>query len=313
MKCKDATHSAAERMVQWWAIDSELPPSWFSINELTAKLWPTWICNSDCISCGCPCDWPCSAKWASSRRGKEALANLYTLNTEFTAAVGTAMNKYDDKDMQKVLQFPVPAEHIGKFVADRTKSRPVQLVVSTLIPRHNFLHFSKDLRQAGFRFDDALTRSQQAERKSLSLDFQSLKAKGYQPYFQGSLLQPYTRSWSRPTHVWREKQTEPQQLFELLAVTNEPYIHVCCRPPAELHWSIYISVYYDFHVDTLIMTVVYTWDLDLTPNYMARDSNLLHIWVLSTHGDICWQFPDDDFVCQRRSFVCFVFWWKTAI
>jgi len=111
------------------------------------------------------------------------------------------MNKYDDKDMQKVLQFPVPAEHIGKFVADRTKSRPVQLVVSTLIPRHNFLHFSKDLRQAGFRFDDALTRSQQAERKSLSLDFQSLKAKGYQPYFQGSLLQPYTRSWSRPTQV----------------------------------------------------------------------------------------------------------------
>lgn len=30
--------------------------------------------------------------------------------------------------------------------------------------------------------DDDITRSQQAERKSLSLDFQSLRSKGYQPY-----------------------------------------------------------------------------------------------------------------------------------
>jgi len=73
------------------------------------------------------------------------------------------------------------------------------LVFSSLIHRHHFLKFSKDFRQAGFRLDDDLTRSQQAERKSLSLDFQSLKTKGYQPYFRGSLLQYY--SDNKTTHV----------------------------------------------------------------------------------------------------------------
>ncbi len=68
------------------------------------------------------------------------------------------------------------------------------MVFSSLIHRHNFLKFSKDFRQAGFRLDDDLTRSQQAERKSLSLDFQSLKTKGYQPYFRGSLLQYLPRA-----------------------------------------------------------------------------------------------------------------------
>ncbi len=38
-----------------------------------------------------------------------------------------------------------------------------------------------DFRLAGFRLDDDLTKSQQAERKSLSLDFHSFKTKGYQP------------------------------------------------------------------------------------------------------------------------------------
>ena len=57
------------------------------------------------------------------------------------------------------------------------------------IYKHSFLEFSKDFRLAGFRLDDDLTKSQQLERNSLSLDFQSLKTKGYQPYFRGSLLQ----------------------------------------------------------------------------------------------------------------------------
>ncbi len=83
-------------------------------------------------------------------------------------------------------------ERIGKFVADRTKPRPVRLVFSSLIYKHSFLEFSKDFRQAGSRLDDDLTKSQQAERKSLSLDFQSLKTKGYQPYFRSSLLQYYS-------------------------------------------------------------------------------------------------------------------------
>ncbi len=52
----------------------------------------------------------------------------------------------------------------------------------------------KDLRQAGFRLDDDLTRSQQAERKTVNLDFQVLKIKGYQPYFRGSLMQYYSNN-----------------------------------------------------------------------------------------------------------------------
>jgi len=57
---------------------------------------------------------------------------------------------------------------------------------------HPPLSLHKDLRQAGFRVDDDLTRSQQAERSSLSLDFQGLKSKENQPYFRGSLRKYYS-------------------------------------------------------------------------------------------------------------------------
>ncbi len=125
-------------------------------------------------------------------RAKNRFEVLKTLNTELDTAVETALDKYGEKDLEKLFTCIVAAERIGKFVADRTKPRPVRLVFSSLIHRHHFLKFSKDFRQAGFRLDDDLTRSQQAERKSLSLDFQSLKTKGYQPYFRGSLLQYYS-------------------------------------------------------------------------------------------------------------------------
>ena len=92
------------------------------------------------------------------------------------------------------------------------KPRPVRLVFSSLICKHGFLEFSKDFGLAGLRLDDDLTKSQQAERKSLSQDFQSLKTKGYQPYFRGSLLQYY--SDNKNTLVGREKQTRSQQLHE---------------------------------------------------------------------------------------------------
>ncbi len=125
-------------------------------------------------------------------RAKNRFEAMNTLDTELNAAVETALNKHGEKDMQKLFAPPLAAERIGKFVADRTKPRPVRLVFSSLIYKHSFLEFSKDFRQAGFRLDDDLTKSQQAERKSLSLDFQSLKTKGYQPYFRGSLLQYYS-------------------------------------------------------------------------------------------------------------------------
>ena len=104
------------------------------------------------------------------------------------------MSEYtvDEETMKTVL--PTTIERIGQFTADRTKPRPVRLVFSTLLQKHGFLRMAKVLRQAGFRLDDDLTRSQQAERKTLSLDFQDLKIKGYQPYFRGSLLQYYSNN-----------------------------------------------------------------------------------------------------------------------
>ncbi len=137
--------------------------------------------------------WLCPTYQKKEREREEQVRGTQkNLNTELNTAVETALNKHGDKDLEKLFTCLVAAERIGKFVADRTKPRPVRLVFSSLIHRHNFLKFSKDFRQAGFRLDDDLTRSQQAERKSLSLDFQSLKTKGYQPYFRGSLLQYYS-------------------------------------------------------------------------------------------------------------------------
>ncbi|DBA74999.1 TPA: hypothetical protein ACH3X1_010342 [Trebouxia sp. C0004] len=109
-------------------------------------------------------------------RGKNRVEAVKSLNTEFKTAAETALDKYEEKDVQKLFTCPINAERLGKFSADRTKPRPV---FSSLIHRHIFLRFSKDFRQAGFRLDNDLTRSQQTERNNLSLDFQSLKTKGY--------------------------------------------------------------------------------------------------------------------------------------
>ncbi|DBA99472.1 TPA: hypothetical protein ACH3X3_012062 [Trebouxia sp. C0006] len=127
-------------------------------------------------------------------KAKNRFEAIKTVAKEFDAAVEVAMSEYtvDEETMKTVL--PTTIERIGQFTADRTKPRPVRLVFSTLLQKHGFLRMAKVLRQAGFRLDDALTRSQQAERKTLSLDFQDLKIKGYQPYFRGSLLQYYSNN-----------------------------------------------------------------------------------------------------------------------
>ncbi len=162
---------------------------------------------------------------------------------------------------------PVAAERIGKFVADRTNPRPVRLVFSSLIYKHSFLEFSKDFRQAGFRLDDDLTKSQQAERKSLSLDFQTLKTKGYQPYFRGSLEAVLQRQ--QKPHMCEEKSRQNTSSCMNVAVTHEPYydmVYACGHIPGlqtsckvlliSDKLSVYKSVNDDFHVDMLIVTVV---------------------------------------------------------
>lgn len=71
-------------------------------------------------------------------------------------------------------------ERIGKLFADGTKPRLVRLVFGTPNTQAHLPALSKDSRQPGARLDVDLTRSQQAERKSLSLNFQSLKIKVHQ-------------------------------------------------------------------------------------------------------------------------------------
>ncbi len=126
-------------------------------------------------------------------KAKNRFEAINTVAKEFDAAVEVAMSEYTvDEEYMKTM--PTTMERIGQFTADRTKPRPVRLVFSTLLQKHGFLRMAKVLRQAGFRLDDDLTRSQQAERKTLSLDFQDLKIKGYQPYFRDSLLQYYSNN-----------------------------------------------------------------------------------------------------------------------
>ncbi|DBA90840.1 TPA: hypothetical protein ACH3X1_004039 [Trebouxia sp. C0004] len=149
-------------------------------------------------------------------RGKNRFEAVKSLNTEFNTASETALDKYEERDVQKLLgdTCPITAERIGKFSADRTTPRPVRLVFSTLIHRHIFLRFSKDFRQAGLRLDDDLTRSQQIERNNLSLEFQSLKSKGYQPYFRGLLLHYHSEN---KTHTCGKGKADRVQLHELSA------------------------------------------------------------------------------------------------
>ena len=70
-------------------------------------------------------------------RAKDRSEARETLGTEYAIAVGTALNEYNEKEMKKVLELPTAMERIGKFVADRTKPRLVQLLFSRSLHKHN--------------------------------------------------------------------------------------------------------------------------------------------------------------------------------
>ena len=59
--------------------------------------------------------------------------------------------------------------------------------------KHLFLKYAKVLRQAGFRVDDDLTPLQQQERTLLEEDAETLRTKGYHPFFRGSQLHYFHR------------------------------------------------------------------------------------------------------------------------
>ena len=79
-------------------------------------------------------------------------------------------------------------QRIGRISASKQKARPVRFRFDTDRAKHMFLAHAQELRQAGIRVDDDLTRHQQQERRSLDSDFKALKAKGYQPFWRGSQL-----------------------------------------------------------------------------------------------------------------------------
>ena len=79
------------------------------------------VVNSGCVQ------GPKEGETAKTRRQA-----LKPLTTEFSAAVETTLNKYDDKDVRNLVDIPVAAERLGKFVADCTKPRTIQLVYEVL-------------------------------------------------------------------------------------------------------------------------------------------------------------------------------------
>ncbi len=97
-------------------------------------------------------------------RAKNRREAFKTAAKGIDTAVETALSEYDEESIRRII--PTTVERVGQSIADRTKPRPVRLVFSSVLQKHAFLRMAKDFRQAGFRLDDGLTRSQQAERKT---------------------------------------------------------------------------------------------------------------------------------------------------
>ena len=107
-------------------------------------------------------------------------------------------------------------KRMGRFMPNSKKPRPVLIMFSSPDDKHKLLKMSQKMRERGLRLDDWLTEVQQQERSSLNNDFQTLKGKGYKPFFRGSVL-VYRSS---KTHVFarRAKQTLPHLLHRASVV-----------------------------------------------------------------------------------------------
>lgn len=118
-------------------------------------------------------------------------------------AVGAALSKAGapGEEVDQVLRStaPIAIQRIGKVAADRSKPRPIRLVFNTPQQKHTVLSYAKDLRQAGVRVDDDLTRAQQTERRGLDLDFQVLKRQRAPILL--SCLASQVLQWQQETHM----------------------------------------------------------------------------------------------------------------
>ena len=77
---------------------------------------------------------------------------------------------------------------LGTCSSDQNKHRPVMVKFATVDEKDTFLKHAKQLKPARIKWDDYLTRQQQEEQPALTADFQTLRDKGYKPFFQGSQL-----------------------------------------------------------------------------------------------------------------------------
>ena len=64
----------------------------------------------------------------------------------------------------------------------------MRLKFGTLDGKHLFLQYAKVVRQACLKVDDDLAPLQQQERTLLEVDAETLRIKGYHPFFRGSQL-----------------------------------------------------------------------------------------------------------------------------
>ena len=93
---------------------------------------------------------------------------------------------FNDGGLDTVLHPHV--QRVGKLLTGKQKARLLRVTFNSLYVKHQLLSHAKDLREAGIRIDDDLTRKQQDERQTFDSDFKQLKVKGYKPFFRGSQL-----------------------------------------------------------------------------------------------------------------------------
>jgi len=120
-------------------------------------------------------------------------------------------------------------KRMGRFSPSARKPRPVLIEFFLLEEKHKLLKMSKQLRQNGLRLDDWLTELQQKGKCTLDAEFQTLKGKGYKPFFRGINVPPQRQG------ICVSRRTK-QTLFHLLHRT--PIVVLIAID--NLHWSLII-------------------------------------------------------------------------
>ncbi|KAA6419787.1 MAG: hypothetical protein FRX49_10320 [Trebouxia sp. A1-2] len=80
------------------------------------------------------------------------------------------------------------AFRLGKWKQDQSKPRAVLVELLSVAAKHTAFQASSKLRADSIHLDEDLTPQQMKQRRSMSVDFQCLKARGYKPFFRGVKL-----------------------------------------------------------------------------------------------------------------------------